>query len=160
MTDKDIRLTYGANGGDVLNIPMKSLLETVPEIAGKAEKADRRDVAGRKALLKRIGNEFREILGLCLTVPQASKFFGMPDAACRRILDALAGDGLIQNAGSYYVALRKDFIGTGFVTPSHRYSRWHRRAAAGHLSTFGTSPPWRLEQRGGLTAPFRSPYHG
>lgn len=38
---------------------------------------DRRDVSNRKALVQRIEAEFREIPGLCITLRQASRLFGV-----------------------------------------------------------------------------------
>jgi hypothetical protein len=54
--------------------------------------AERRDVAARDALVRRIHSEFEEMPGLLLTARQAARFFGLrPDIVSRilaRLLDA------------------------------------------------------------------------
>ena len=54
--------------------------------------AERRDVAARDALVRRIHGEFEEMPGLLLTVRQAARLFGLrPDIVARilaRLLDA------------------------------------------------------------------------
>jgi hypothetical protein len=74
------------------------------------------DLRDGKALSQRIGNEFHEIPGLCLTVPQASRFFGVAEDVCQQVLAQLAEEGVLQRAGSHYRVLRKDFVGRALVT--------------------------------------------
>ncbi len=38
---------------------------------------------------RRIRAEFEEMPGLALTMPQASRLFGLDDAACRNVVDQL-----------------------------------------------------------------------
>ena len=40
-------------------------------------------------LFERVRGEFNEMPGLQLTIAQASKLWGMEQAACRRVIDAL-----------------------------------------------------------------------
>jgi hypothetical protein len=55
----------------------------------------RRDTAARKLLRTRILSEFNEMPGMSLTAAQASRLFGLPHETCSRILDELAGAGLL-----------------------------------------------------------------
>jgi hypothetical protein len=50
---------------------------------------DRRDAASRAALLRRVGDEFDQMPGLILTVPQAGRLFGLREDICLRVLDTL-----------------------------------------------------------------------
>ena len=85
---------------------------------------DRRDLQSRKALRRRISNEFREIPGLCLTLQQASRLFGVPEAMCQRLLSSLVEARVVQRSGSYYGAWRSDFIGANFLGQArHRHYR-------------------------------------
>ena len=54
---------------------------------------ERRDTGTRWALLHRIWDEFDEMPGTSLTLPQASKLFGVPIEVCDRILVSLVRDG-------------------------------------------------------------------
>jgi hypothetical protein len=44
-----------------------------------------------EAVAKRVLAEFEEMPGMALTVPQASRLFGLDDAACRTVVDRLVG---------------------------------------------------------------------
>lgn len=55
--------------------------------------SERRDAATRWALIHRIWDEFDEMPGTALTLPQASKLFGVPMEVCDRILVSLVSDG-------------------------------------------------------------------
>jgi DNA-binding IclR family transcriptional regulator len=54
---------------------------------------ERRDSGTRWALIHRIWDEFDEMPGTSLTLPQASKLFGVPMEVCDRILVSLVKDG-------------------------------------------------------------------
>ena len=56
---------------------------------------ERRDAVRRWALMHRIWDEFDEMPGTSLTLPQASKLFGVPIEVCDRILVSL-----VKTAGS------------------------------------------------------------
>jgi len=64
---------------------------------------ERRDVVRRAAVLRRIAAEFREMPGLVLSVPQASRLLGLGEPACERILETLEREGLLRRrpGGTY-----------------------------------------------------------
>ena len=51
--------------------------------------------AHRDPLAARISGEFLEMPGTCLTVPQASRLFGVPSDACQGMLLQLVRDGVL-----------------------------------------------------------------
>ena len=57
---------------------------------------ERRDVAGREAIVRRIVSEFQDMPGLVLSVQQASRFLGVDVAACGRILEELTRAGVLR----------------------------------------------------------------
>jgi DNA-binding IclR family transcriptional regulator len=67
------------------------------------QRVERRDVVRRAAVVRRIAAEFREMPGLVLSVPQASRLLGLDEGACERILAALVRDGLLRRrpGGAY-----------------------------------------------------------
>jgi len=83
-------------------------------------RADRRDVAAREDLVRRIVGEFHEIPGLCLTVMQGCRLFGLSEDACQRIFSDLVEDGVVQSVGDCYGMWRNEFLGRGFA-PASRY---------------------------------------
>jgi Crp-like helix-turn-helix domain len=87
---------------DILNIPL------VPAVARLPERPfpERRNVAARTTLLRRIRSEFEEMPGLSLTLAQAAKLFGLPPEACSRILGQFADDGLLSLTINRRYALR------------------------------------------------------
>jgi DNA-binding IclR family transcriptional regulator len=65
---------------------------------------ERRDVPCRQALLQRLIGEFDEMPGLRLSLAQASRLFGLPEAAVLRILTNLTDKGTLQrNASGFYM---------------------------------------------------------
>jgi hypothetical protein len=62
---------------DIPRKPLGATLSTSPE---------RRDAGTRWALIHRIWDEFDEMPGTSLTLPQASRLFGVPPDVCDRIL--------------------------------------------------------------------------
>lgn len=58
------------------------------------------------AMLQRIRGEFREMPGLRLTIPQASRLWHLDHDSSERLLDALVVDGVLQRKadGVYLVA--------------------------------------------------------
>ncbi len=52
--------------------------------------------AADDALLRRIRAEFREMPGLCLTVPQARRLWALQDSACEAVLARLLHDGFLR----------------------------------------------------------------
>ena len=64
---------------------------------------ERRNLAAREAIVRRIVGEFQDMPGLVLTLKQASRLLGVDEAACGRILAALTEAGVLrQNANDYY----------------------------------------------------------
>jgi hypothetical protein len=72
-------------------------------LAMALQRGERRDVVRRAAIVRRIAAEFREMPGLVLSIPQASRLLGIDQSACERILRSLADDGFLRrrNGGSY-----------------------------------------------------------
>jgi len=64
---------------------------------------ERREAPRRDAVVQRIAAEFREMPGLVLSVPQASRLLGLDELACERILETLERDGLLRRrpGGTY-----------------------------------------------------------
>jgi len=72
-----------------------------------AARAERRNVTQREALVQRLIAEFDEMPGLRLSLPQASRLFGLSEAAAARILTALTKAGTLhRNASNLY--MRRD----------------------------------------------------
>jgi DNA-binding Lrp family transcriptional regulator len=57
---------------------------------------ERRDLARRDAIVRRIVCEFRDMPGLVLSLKQASRFLGVDEAACGRILEQLTRTGVLR----------------------------------------------------------------
>ena len=72
---------------------------------------ERRNLARREALVRRITAEFVEMPGLALTIAQASRFLGLPRDACDRVLAGLTREGVLyRNSRDLYVYACKDRI--------------------------------------------------
>jgi hypothetical protein len=73
---------------------------------GMAMTLERRDAVRRAAIVRRITDEFLEMPGLVLTIPQASRLLGVDEPACSRILAGLEREGLLRrrSSGSYGLA--------------------------------------------------------
>src|SRR5215831_10412284 len=69
----------------IIEIPFKPL--------GATLSTERRDAGTRWALIHRIWDEFDEMPGTSLILPQASRLFGGPIEVCDRILASLVNDG-------------------------------------------------------------------
>jgi hypothetical protein len=67
------------------------------------QRVERRDITRRAAVIRRIAAEFREMPGLVLSIPQASRLLGLDEAACERILATLEREGLLRRrpGGAY-----------------------------------------------------------
>ena len=73
--------------------PVPGVLRT-PELPnGAPPLRERRNAATRAALISRIRGEFDEMPGTSLTLPQATRLFGLPIEICRRILSGLVDEG-------------------------------------------------------------------
>ena len=85
-------------------------LTLVPVVARlpAAVRAERRDVAGRHALLCRIHSEFEEMPGLSLTTGQAARLFGLSPDIAFRILDRLTEAQVLRQSSDGQFALRME----------------------------------------------------
>jgi hypothetical protein len=72
-------------------------------IASLEPRPDRRNLAGRDALARRVHSEFEAMPGLSLTLAQAARLFSLPQELCQRLLDLLveAGSISIRRDGQY-----------------------------------------------------------
>jgi|SRR5436190_12545814 len=68
---------------------------------------ERRNLAAREAVVRRIVAEFHDMPGLVLTVKQASKFLGVDEAACARILASLMQAGILRRSPNEYYSRRE-----------------------------------------------------
>ena len=59
-------------------------------------RSDQRQPLSRDQLRTRIAGEFRDMAGLSLTLPQASRLFGLETAICERLLNELVAAGFLQ----------------------------------------------------------------
>ena len=68
---------------------------------------ERRDVARREAIVRRIIAEFHDMPGLVLSLKQASRFLGVDAAACGRILTNLTEAGVLRRSATEYYSRRE-----------------------------------------------------
>ena len=70
---------------------------------GRAYSTERRNLASRQALLRRITVEYDEMPGLRLTAAQAQRLFGLREDVCTRVLHALVDVAILRQDvnGSY-----------------------------------------------------------
>ena len=83
-------------------------LTLVPAVARlpPAVRHERRDAAGRHALMVRIHSEFEEMPGLSLTPRQAAKLFGLSPEVASRILDRLSDAQVLRQSSDGQFGLR------------------------------------------------------
>lgn len=82
-------LTTDQRLSKILDIPLKQVGASLPQYPS----VERRNADTRWALMHRIWDEFDEMPGTSLTLPQASRLFGVPIDVCSRILTSLVSDG-------------------------------------------------------------------
>jgi hypothetical protein len=75
-------------------------LEDGPPSRGHADPAERRNLASRQALVRRIVTEYEEMPGLCLTAAQAQRLFGLRDDICVRVFDTLVDAAILRRDAS------------------------------------------------------------
>ena len=68
---------------------------------------ERRDFARREAVVRRIIAEFHDMPGLVLSLKQASRFLGVDEAACGRILATLTETGVLRRSATEYYSRRE-----------------------------------------------------
>jgi DNA-binding Lrp family transcriptional regulator len=78
--------------------------------AGTPHVVERRDVGRREAIVRRIVAEFQDMPGLVLSLKQASRFLGVDEAACARILTNLTKAGVLRRSASEYYSKREPGI--------------------------------------------------
>ena len=81
-----------------------------PAGPARSQKYERRDLASREAVVRRIVAEFQDMPGLVLSLKQASRFLGVDQAACARILTALTQAGVLRRSASEYYSKREPGI--------------------------------------------------
>jgi hypothetical protein len=87
---------------NLLDITLVSAVAHLPE----APPVERRNVAARRTLLRRIRSEFEEMPGLSLTLAQAARLFGISPEASSRILAQFAEEGLLSLSNDRRYILR------------------------------------------------------
>jgi len=68
---------------------------------------ERRDFPRREAIVRRIVAEFHDMPGLVLSLRQASRFLGVDEGACARILTSLTVEGVLQRSATEYYSRRE-----------------------------------------------------
>ena len=96
----------GAPVPSLADVKGRALGMTLAEPAGR----ERRDLARRDAIVRRIEAEFHDMPGLVLSVKQASRFLGVDEAACSRILGMLTQAGVLRRSPSEYYSRREPGI--------------------------------------------------
>jgi hypothetical protein len=71
---------------------------------------ERRNLVKREAVVRRIVAEFHDMPGLVLSVKQASRFLGVDEAACARILASLTQAGILRRSPNEYYSRREPGI--------------------------------------------------
>ena len=85
--------------GDVKGRPVGMTLDSY--------RVERRDLARREAIVRRIVAEFNDMPGLVLSLKQASRFLGVDEPACARILAALTKAGVLRRSTTEYYSRRE-----------------------------------------------------
>ena len=70
--------------------------------SGRAYPTERRNLASRQVLLRRVTVEYDEMPGLCLIAAQAQRLFGLREDICMRVLNALVDAAILRrNVGVF-----------------------------------------------------------
>jgi hypothetical protein len=80
--------------------------KAIPAFLQSSSARERRDVGTRMALVHRVFDEFDEMPGTSLTLPQAVRLFGLPAEVCDRILVSLVKDGRLRQSDDGRFRLR------------------------------------------------------
>lgn len=90
------RRSLATSLSDVSPVPLTMRLPQTPVV-------ERRDLARREALRRRVIAEFDEMPGLKLTFWQATRLFGIGEGVCDRLLGELVAEGILcRNASGAY----------------------------------------------------------
>ena len=78
--------------------PLSVRTLTPPVLAGRQDAAhrERRNLASRAQLLRRIEVEYREMPGMLLTLPQAQRLFALREDICARVHTTLADQTVLR----------------------------------------------------------------
>jgi hypothetical protein len=95
--------------------PSGSPVTSLDDIKGRAARMtqaqpsgrERRDLARREAIVRRIEAEFHDMPGLVLSLKQASRFLGVDEGACARILTTLVQAGVLRRSANEYYSRRE-----------------------------------------------------
>ena len=83
--------------------PAESLYNSVvPQVNPMSHTEERRSAESREQLRLRIRQEFGEMAGLSLTIPQATRVFGQDRHLCERVLNELVSQGFLRKTGDSY----------------------------------------------------------
>jgi hypothetical protein len=77
-------------------ITMRALPPGRPAAPDRLLVGEHRNPQARTALLHRVYAEFSEMPGLCPTLAQAIRLFGLREDICLRVLGTLSADGLLR----------------------------------------------------------------
>ena len=91
----------------------------MPETAGR--RPERRDVATREALIRRVESEFHEMPCLCLTGPQAQRLFALRSDVAERVLSQMIDAGALSYGVDGRYRLRAP-AQSGLAVPGTRHS--------------------------------------
>jgi hypothetical protein len=84
-----------------------SLGDVKGPLVGMNLPTERRDLASREAVVRRIVAEFEDMPGLVLSLKQASRLLGVDEEACARILSILTQSGILHRSTSEYYSRRE-----------------------------------------------------
>ena len=80
--------------------------KAVPAALQSSSVRERREVGTRMALVHRVSGEFDEMPGTSLTLPQATRLFGLSAEVCDRVLVSLVKDGRLRQSNDGRFRLR------------------------------------------------------
>jgi hypothetical protein len=100
----------GAPVSSLDDVKGRPLGMSLPPAPARPAQYERRDLASREAVVRRIVAEFEDMPGLVLSLKQASRFLGVDQAACARILATLTQAGVLRRSASEYYSRREPGI--------------------------------------------------
>jgi hypothetical protein len=85
-------------------LAVRTLPLRVPAEQPDGHHRERRNLAARTQLLRRVESEYREMPGLRLTLPQAQRLFALREDVCARVLTTLADQAILRrDANGAYI---------------------------------------------------------
>lgn len=76
-----------------LSTVSRSRVSSVESLSAEDDRSER--IAWER-LVFRVRREFEEMPGLCITIAQAARLFGLPEEKCRRVLACLEADAVLR----------------------------------------------------------------